>query len=186
MYIRLAGRGQQRQKLYLTLDGGKRREETARAAAEVEVEEVAVGWWQMEDGSWWRATRKTQFHFSFRKRQAKYKCKGKAKKRTKTWAQQREIRDLSIAVQLMSCVCVCVNSSENRQRCELKYVFFFVQMKTNLCATCSQRPFGVSSAQPDFPAPLLTWHKRGVAEGGSLGVGCSADDLNSRHGRRLI
>lgn len=43
MYIRLAGRGQQRQKLYLTLDGGKRREETARAAAEVEVEEVAVG-----------------------------------------------------------------------------------------------------------------------------------------------
>jgi len=27
----------------------------------------------------------------------------------------------------------------------------FFEIKTNLCATCSQRPFGVSSAQPDFP-----------------------------------
>lgn len=127
--------------------------------------------WMMEDGSWWRATRKTQFHFSFRKRQAKYKCKGKAKKRTKTWAQQRGIRDLSIAVQLMSCVCEQRRErrrrSENRQRCELK-CFFLVQMKTNLCATCSQRPFGVSSAQPDFPALLLTWHKR--REGRPRGV----------------
>lgn len=125
MYIRLAGRGQQRQKLYLTLDGGKRREETARAAAEVEVEEVAVGWWQMEDGSWWRATRKTQFHFSFRKRQAKYKCKGKAKKRTKTWAQQRGIRDLSIAVQLMSCVCVCVWTHQKIDNDASWNMFFF-------------------------------------------------------------
>lgn len=63
-----------------------------------------------------------------------------------------------------------VNSSENRQRCELKYVFFFVEMKTNLCATCSQRPFGVSSAQPDFPALLLTWHKRGEERGSQSGV----------------
>lgn len=79
---------------------------------------------EVEDGSWWRATRKTQFHFSFRKRQAKYKCKGKSQKKNQnlstTKGNTRPINSRTINV-----VCVCVNSSENRQRCELKYVSFF-------------------------------------------------------------
>lgn len=65
------------------------------------------------------------------------------------------------------CVCVCVWTHQKIDNdASWNMFFFFVQMKTNLCATCSQRPFGVSSAQPDFPAPLLTWHKRGKEEEG--------------------
>lgn len=83
MYIRLAGRGQQRQKLYLTLDGEKRREETARAAAEVEVEEVAVGWWKwkMEAGGVQHA--KPNFISHFEKDKLNINAREKPKKEPK-------------------------------------------------------------------------------------------------------
>lgn len=75
-------------------------------------------------------------------------------------------------------VCVCVSDGEREEGESTHqkidndaswnmFFFCFVEMKTNLCATCSQRPFGVSSAQPDFPALLLTWHKIGKEERGS-------------------
>lgn len=177
-------------KLYLTLDVEKKREEAA------EVEEVADGRWKLKDYGVRHA--KPNFISHFEKHKLNINAREKPKKNEKQHQNLSTTKGNTRPINSRTINVMCAGGEthqkiDNDASWKIVFVFFFyvcLEMKTNLCATCSQRPFGVSSAQPDFPAHTahVTWMRRESRgeKGWQRVLGCSTDDLNSRHGRRLI